>query len=136
MQIFTRSRLLLAFSFLALGGCATQSGSTSESASGADIVVRASGISNWTVACRAEQSDGDSIALDMRGRSGGNSNVLILEDVASGVCSYAAGDAPLRITLPESDSACPFANQNQGLCITEFRAGASGEFPLAAASTG
>ncbi|MCI4645723.1 MAG: hypothetical protein MRY64_13165 [Hyphomonadaceae bacterium] len=93
-----------------------------------DLVVRASGAGDWEVACSGVTQRGRSATAEMDGRGSDDHDVIVIRDAVSASCTYAAGDAPLTLTLPEAEAECPFDDVPEDICRVVFAANASGSF--------
>ena len=101
----------------------------------ADFVLRLDGGGRWKVSCEGRTSRGDA-KTEERGRRTEKAGVIALSDVASMRCSYTSGTAPLLMSLEETGMACPFGDFEQGLCRTQFEAGAQGVFEFSPVTPG
>ena len=114
---------------LLLAACATDpTSAVALDAEYSNLVVRASGRGDWEVACSGVNRRGRDVSTDIDGRGSDNYDVIVLQDLVSGTCTYSSGDRPLQITLPEQDANCPFETASPDYCRTNFPAGANGTF--------
>lgn len=97
-----------------------------------DLILRASGKGNWEVACTATTARGTTVTAEMDGRGSDDFDVIVIRDAMDGMCSYAAGEAPLTLTLPDVSTQCPFEETAGDFCQTVMAAGSSGTFEFLA----
>lgn len=125
MLNFQKRYLLAAVLVLGAAGCTSTEGVSGLDQPDGDLVLRATGAGSWNVACEATTRRG-SAQSDMRGRSGTDSDLIVLRDVRTATCTYNTADAPVTLTLAEEGLACPFGAFEDEICRTVMPAGTIG----------
>ena len=127
-KLKSHAAAMLLLTTLGLGGCAAGTTPTTGMAAAGDLSLRLSGRGGWSIDCTAVTARGREARADARGVASDPSQKIFLQDVVSAECTWAAGDAPLTVTLAEEGIACPFGDFEDGVCQTAYAAGASGTF--------
>jgi hypothetical protein len=93
------------------------------------VVLKFSGDYGWSVDCRFEQGDGDTIRRTAKGR--GDVETFAVKSVANGSCDYKVSDrGPLSVTFENQNDpdACPFDVGDARMCKVRFTTGHEGTF--------
>ncbi len=111
-----------------LASCGTTQSATD--AQTGTINFKILGRGDWNIECKAMTNKGKELVLDETGRGPGNTGSIFSEDIVSASCTYAAGDAPVRIRMVDGGFTCPYGAYSDGVCDLEASANSTGRFDL------